>query len=88
MQNMPPLFDIDIEQIALKTAIALNSELLTSNAAWGYSGSKEDFDQVYLECLVIATEEIYPKSLTAMLEAYWDIQLEVQQGKRPIDWYL
>jgi hypothetical protein len=78
-----------LQQLALKAAFALNEDLLTSDAAWGYSGSKEDFDRIYAECFVIARDEIgSEKSMDEVLDAFWDIQLEIMNGHREVGWYL
>lgn len=80
---------IALQQLALKAAFALNEDLLISDAAWGYSGSKEDFDRIYHECLVIARDEIgSKKSIDEVLDAFWDIQMEIMNGNREVDWYL
>jgi hypothetical protein len=78
-----------LQQLALKAAFDLNQDLLTSDAAWGYSGSKEDFDRIYQECFVIARDEIGPdKFIDEILDTFWDIQLEIMNGNRAVDWYL
>lgn len=80
---------LSLEHLALRASFALNDELLTSDAAWGYSGSKEDFDRLYRECFVIARDEVgSKKSLDDILDTFWDIQLEVMNGNRAVEWYL
>jgi hypothetical protein len=77
-----------LEQQALLASFALNSDLLNENNAWGYSGSKDDFDRLYKEVLAIAyMEGIDPDSIDEICEAFWDIQLEVMNGTRAVDWY-
>lgn len=78
-----------LEQQALKACFALNNDLLSSDAAWGYSGSKEDFDRLFKEVYAIVwMEGIDPGSLDEVCDAFWDIQLEVMNGDRAVDWYL
>jgi hypothetical protein len=80
---------LHLEQLTLRAAAALNDELLTSDSAWGYSGSKEDFDRLYRECFAIARDEVDTRdSIDEILDTYWDIQLEVMNGHRAVDWYL
>jgi len=78
-----------VEQQALKASFALNNDLLTDNAAWGYDGSKEDFDRLFKEVLAIAwMEGVDPNSLDEICDTFWDVQLEVMNGERDCDWYL
>jgi hypothetical protein len=78
-----------LEQQALLASFALNSDLLTENSAWGYSGSKDDFDRLYKEVLAIADlDGIDPGSIDEICEAFWDIQLDVMNGYRAVGWYL
>lgn len=80
---------LSLEKQALKAAFALHDDLLTVDAAWGYTGSKNDFDRLYSETRAIADMEgIDPDSLDEVCDAFWEIQLEVMDGKRAVDWYL
>jgi len=75
------------EQLALKAAYDLHQDLLNDDAAWGYSGSIEDFHRLTQECLAIVKETFMP-TLGTVLDAYWNVQLEVMNGERAVDWYL
>jgi hypothetical protein len=79
--------EIQREQLALKAAYDLHQDLLTSDAAWGYSGSIEDFHRLAQECLAIVKEAFMP-TVDTVLDAYWEVQTEVEQGERAVDWYL
>ena len=81
---------LDLQQTALRAAFVLNSELLTDNSAWGgYSGSKEDFDRIYQECLFIAREELSDEAeVDQVCDLFWDYQLEIVNGHRQVDYYL
>jgi hypothetical protein len=76
------------DQLAIQAAVALNADLLTSDAAWGYNGSVEDFARLLQECHAIVTREVFLPTLDTVLDAYWDIQMEVMNGDRNINWYL
>jgi hypothetical protein len=81
--------ELATEQLALQAAFALNSDLLTADAAWGYDGSKEDFDRLYKECLAICNEiALEILSVDQICDTFWDFQLEVMNGQREVDWYL
>lgn len=78
-----------VEQQALKASFALNNDLLTDDAAWGYDGSKEDFDRLFKEVLAIAwMEDVDSDSLDEICDTFWGVQLEVMNGDRAVDWYL
>lgn len=78
-----------VEQQALKASFALHNDLLSSDAAWNYSGSKDDFDRLFKEVHAIAwMEGIDPDSLDEICDTFWDVQLEVMNGDRAVDWYL
>jgi len=75
------------DQLAIQAAAALNADLLTSNSAWGYNGTVEDFARLLQECHAIVKETFMP-TLDTVLDAYWDVQMEVMNGERNINWYL
>lgn len=78
-----------VQQQALKACFALNNDLLTDNAAWGYNGSKEDFDRLFQEVHAIAwMEGVDPNSLDEICDTFWEVQLEVMNDERDVDWYL
>lgn len=78
-----------VEQQALKASFALNQDLLTSDAAWGYNGSKGDFDRLYKEVLAIARmEKVDFESIDDICDTFWDVQLEIMNGERAVDWHL
>jgi len=76
------------DQLAIQAAVALNADLLTSNSAWGYNGTIEDFARLVEECRAIVTREVSLPTLDTVLDAYWDIQMEVMNGYRSVEWYL
>ena len=78
-----------LDQKALRAAFVLNDELLVSDAAWGYNGDKDDFDRLFAECRKIAADELPDEAdIEQICEMFWDIQLEVMNGDREVDWYL
>ena len=81
MKNETTYTALDLEQIALRAAFAVNNTMLADEAWWGYDGSKDSFDQVYLECRAIAQNEVYP-SLEMICETFWEVQNGVFEGKR------
>jgi hypothetical protein len=87
MKNETTYTAFDLEQIALRTATLLNDQLLDDDGFCGYDGSKDDFDHLYLECRAIAKTLIYP-SLDMILDTFWEIQNEIGEGQREVDWYL
>jgi len=87
MKNETTSTTFDLEQIALQGAFAVHNFMLADEAWWSYDGSKDSFDQVYLECRAIAQNLVYP-SLETICETFWEVQNDVAEGKREIDWYL
>ena len=78
-----------LDQKALRAAFVLNDELLVSDAAWGYNGDKDDFDRLFAECRKIAADELHDEAeIDQICEMFWDIQLEVMNGDREVDWYM
>ena len=80
---------LDLQQTALRAAFVLNSELLPDNSTCNYSGSKEDFDRIYQECLFIAREELSDEAVIDQIcDLFWDYQMEIMNGHRQVEYYL
>lgn len=74
---------------ALRACFVLHDELTTSDAAWGYNATKEDFDRLYSEVYVICRDELPDTAeIDEVCEMFWDYQLEQVNGDREIGWYL
>jgi hypothetical protein len=74
---------------ALRAAFALHGDLTTTDCAWGYNATKEDFDRLYAEVFVIVRDELPDTAgIDEVCDTFWDYQLEQMNGVREIDWYL
>lgn len=77
------------QEKALRACFALHEQLLTSDAAWGYDGTKDDFDTLFAEVYIIARDEVPDEAdIEQVIETFWDYQLEQMNGDREIGWYL
>lgn len=80
---------LDMQQKALEACFALHKQLLTDDAAWGYDGTKDDFDRLFAEVYIIARDEVPDEAdIEQVIETFWDYQMEQMNGVREIGWYL
>ena len=78
------------EAIALKATCLLHIELLDDQGFTGYYGSKDAFDQLYSELLVIARDKVSleVELVDQVVETFYQYQLEISEGQREVNWYL
>lgn len=78
------------EAVALTAACQLHTELLQDEGFAGYEGTKEQFDNLYLELFIIARDEVSleVEPVEMVVETYYDYQTEISAGERDFDWYL
>ena len=78
------------EAIALTAICQLHIELLADEGFAGYDGTKDAFDSLYSELLVIARDEVSLEvdPVDQVVETFYQYQLEICEGQREIDWYL
>ena len=76
-------------QKALEACFVLHKQMLTDCCYAGYDGTKDDFDTLYAEVLVICRDELPDEAeIDQVVETFHDYQLETMDGVREIGWYL
>ena len=75
--------------VVLTTACRLHGELLADEGFAGYDGSKDQFDRLYAELLVIARNEIHPDLLDEenLVETFYSFQAAIAAGDADADWF-
>ena len=67
--------------------IALDRDLRNDPSMCGYDGSEENFDRLQREILAISKlEGVFTHE--QIVDKFWNINLEITEGKREVDWYL
>ena len=82
--------DLSAHYLALAAALRLHNEILGDEAFLGYTGSKEQLDDLCDELYVIARDEVSLEvdPIDQIIETWYDYQNEICDGHREPQWYL